>query len=79
VDLVVNKRYYANVEEMPEWKLEHLHTEAVHEVRRLEERMAHHDKLRLKYASRPMLHRLLVVRDKLKELLDETLYWRQEA
>lgn len=77
MDLVVNKRYYANVEEMPEWKLEHLHTEAVHEVRRLEERMAHHDKLRLKYVSRPMLYRLVRVRDKLKALLDDVLYWQE--
>jgi hypothetical protein len=77
VDLVVNKRHYANVEEMPEWKLEHLHNEAVHEVRRLEARMVHHDKARLKYVSRPMLYRLVQVRDRLKALLDEYLYWQE--
>jgi hypothetical protein len=79
VDLVVNKRYYANIEELPEWKLTHLHNEAVHEVRRLQERMVHHDKLRLKYQSRPMLHRLILVRDKLRELLDDILDWQEAA
>lgn len=77
MDLVVNKRYYANVEDMPEWKLEHLHTEAEYEVRRLMARMEHHDKARLKYSSRPRLHRLTHVRDKLKELLDEYLGWQE--
>lgn len=77
MELVVNKRRYTQVEEMPEWKLEHLHTEAVHEVRRLEARMEHHDKARLKYVSRPMLYRLMQVRDRLKALLDEYLYWQE--
>lgn len=79
MELVVNKRYYAQVEELPEWKLTHLHNEAVHEVRRLQERMVHHDKLRLKYQSQPMLRRLILVRDTLKELLDDILYWQEAA
>lgn len=79
MDLVINKRYYVQVEQMPEWKLEHLYNEAVHEVRRLEARMEHHDKLRLEYVSRPMLYRLVQVRDQLKELLDEILYWQEAA
>lgn len=74
MDLVVNKRKYEQIEEMPLRKLEHLHEESVHEVRRHEQRMQHHDKERIKYASLPILQQLIRTRDALRELIDNQYF-----
>lgn len=73
MDIVVNGRLYREVELAPPSKLEHLHEEAHHEARRLEESLPRQSPRRQEYWTRPILERVRAAHSTLGALLDESL------
>lgn len=75
MEVIINGRRYDDVESLPLSKLQHLRTEASHEVKRVEARLEKDNDKRLERHTLPQLKRLREHVEVLDSLIDETVDW----